>query len=81
MAKKIEDTLNKVGNTIEAILGTKKSAPTPVFTNREGGQSNLERIGMESRENHLRKNEWKKDLQYSKLLVESEYDIQKEFII
>ena len=34
-----------------------------------------------AREEHLMRNEWKKDLQYTKLLVNSEYDIQTEFEI
>lgn len=75
----MKKTLNKIGDAIEAIVGTIKDSPQQHFRKPFQGQSNLERIGIESREKHLMQNEWKKDLQYTKLLVESEYDIQREF--
>ena len=34
-----------------------------------------------ARKEHLMRNEWKKDLQYTKILVNAEYDIQTEFKI
>lgn len=80
MANTLENTLNKVGNAIETILGSnspKETSPTAVIT----GQTCLERFGMEARKEHLMRNEWKKDLQYTKALVNSEYEIQSEFIV
>lgn len=83
----LEKTLDKIGSGIETVLG---SSPRPSFDeepsrshfrNPNGGQSNVERIGMESRSEHLRRNEWGKYFQYTKTLVESEYDVQKEFMV
>ena len=82
MANTLTNTLNKVGDAIEAIMGgAKKSTPyndpnpNRVYT----GQTCLERFGMEARSAHLMRNEWKRDLQYTKLLVDAEYLIQTEF--
>lgn len=80
MANTLENTLDKVGSAIETLFGSKKPTeprPTSVTT----GQTCLERFGMEARKEHLMRNEWKKDLQYTKLLVNAEYDIQTEFEI
>lgn len=45
------------------------------------GQTCLEKRGIEARNQQLQCNEWQKDLQYSKQLVEAEYNIQSEFPI
>jgi hypothetical protein len=42
-------------------------------------QTCLERFGIEARKEHLYRNEWKMDFQYTKALVNSEYMIQNEF--
>ena len=80
MANTLNNTLNKVGDAIEAVMGCAKKStpyndPNRVYT----GQTCLERFGMEARSAHLMRNEWKRDLQYTKLLVDAEYLIQTEF--
>jgi hypothetical protein len=80
MANTLKNTLNKVGNAIEAVMGSAKKStphndPNHVYT----GQTCLERFGMEARNAHLLRNEWRKDLAYSKPLVDAEYMIQTEF--
>ena len=80
MAKdKVERTLDNIGRVVEKIVGTVKDEPlaSAPITN----QSNLERFGMAARKEHLFRNEWQKNLQYTKTLVESEYMIQSEFKI
>ena len=47
--------------------------------NKVGKQTCLERFGIEARKEHLYRNEWKMDFQYTKALVNSEYMIQNEF--
>lgn len=80
MANTLTNTLNKVGDAIEAIMGgTKKSTPYNDPNRVYTGQTCLERFGMEARNAHLMRNEWKRDLQYTKLLVDAEYLIQTEF--
>ena len=80
MANTLTNTLNKVGDAIEAIMGgAKKSTPYNDPNRVYTGQTCLERFGMESRNAHLMRNEWKRDLQYTKLLVDAEYLIQTEF--
>ena len=79
MANTFDNTLNKVGTAIEAIFGTKR-AKTPIVYN-QNGQSCLEKFGMETRNEHLFRNEWKRDLQYTKALVDAEYQIQTEFTV
>lgn len=72
--------LNKVGDVIEAVMGgAKKSTPYNDPNRVYTGQTCLERLGMEARSAHLMRNEWKRDLQYTKLLVDAEYLIQTEF--
>ena len=72
--------LNKVGDVIEAVMGgAKKSTPHNDPNRVYTGQTCLERFGMEARSAHLMRNEWKRDLQYTKLLVDAEYLIQTEF--
>lgn len=45
-------------------------------------QTCLEKQGIESRHEHLIRNEWVKDqLEYTKALVNSEYTIQNEFLV
>ena len=80
MANKLNNTLNKIGDAIEAIMGgAKKSTPHNDPNRVYTGQTCLERFGMEARNAHLMRNEWKRDLQYTKLLVDAEYLIQTEF--
>ena len=45
----------------------------------QGGQTCLERFGFMSRQEHLFRNEWHRDVQYTKQLVDAEYNIQSEF--
>ena len=47
----------------------------------QNGQTCLEKKGIEARQQQLQCNEWRNDLQYSKQLVEAEYNIQVEFPI
>ena len=80
MANTLTNTLNKVGDAIEAVMGgAKKSTPYNDPNRVYTGQTCLERFGMEARSAHLMRNEWKRDLQYTKLLVDAEYLIQTEF--
>lgn len=80
MANTLNNTLNKVGDAIEAVMGgAKKSTPHNDPNRVYTGQTCLERFGMEARSGHLMRNEWKRDLQYTKLLVDAEYLIQTEF--
>ena len=80
MANTLNNTLNKVGDAIEAVIGgAKKSTPYNDPNHVYTGQTCLERFGMEARSAHLMRNEWKRDLQYTKLLVDAEYLIQTEF--
>ena len=80
MANTLNNTLNKVGDAIEAVMGgAKKSTPYNDPNRVYTGQTCLERFGMEARSAHLMRNEWKRDLQYTKLLVDAEYLIQTEF--
>lgn len=79
MANTLNNTLNKVGDAIEAVFGTKKTAPSVDPNRVYTGQTCLERFGIEARAEHLFRNEWKRDLQYTKTLVDAEYLIQTEF--
>lgn len=71
----------RVGDTLEAMFGAKKSEPAGFVGGREqtGKQSNLEKIGFAMRKDHLLRNEWKRDIEYTKQLVVAEYLIQNEF--
>ena len=80
MANTFNNTINKVGGAIEAVMGgAKKSTPYNNPNHVYTGQTCLERFGMEARNAHLLRNEWRKDLAYSKPLVDAEYMIQTEF--
>lgn len=80
MANTLNNTLNKVSDAIEAVMGgAKKSTPYNDPNRVYTGQTCLERFGMEARNAHLLRNEWRKDLAYSKPLVDAEYMIQTEF--
>lgn len=48
-------------------------------TSITNGKTQLEKIGQEARMTALLRNEWRKDLEYSKPLVDAEYLIQTEF--
>ena len=79
MANTYQNTLKKVGNTIEYMLGGSSTVQPSDNVSSEGKQSNLEKFGIEARKKHLSRNEWYKDLQYTKALVDSEYLVQTEF--
>lgn len=79
MANTIDNTLKKIGNTIENIMGGTKPQQPSSNVNTSGKQTCLERFGIEARKEHLFRNEWKIDLQYTKALVDAEYMIQNEF--
>ena len=78
MANTVDNTLNKIGNTLESIFGT-PSTQQPTANKGDGMQTCLEKVGMEARKYHLMRNEWRKDLEYSKPLVDAEYLIKTEF--
>jgi superfamily II DNA or RNA helicase len=82
MANTVDNTMGKIGNTIEAIFGKPEpQQPTSNSVNTDGKQTCLERFGIEARKYHILRNEWRKDLEYSKSLVDAEYMIQTEFKI
>ena len=78
MANTLENTLNKVGDAIESLFGSNKSSNGKASKNGKS-MSQLEKVGTEMRREHLLRNEWLKDLQYTKTLVDAEYNIQTEF--
>lgn len=75
--------IQRVGDTLEAMFGTRKpEITTQTGTYKQtGDQSNLEKIGFVMRKDHLLRNEWGKDMEYTKQLVASEYLIQNEFLV
>ena len=81
MAKSpIERTLDRIGNVVQDIFTGPSEPPVVKQMNaRTTGQTCLEKAGMEARKTHLMRNEWRKDLEYSKPLVLAEYEIQTEF--
>jgi hypothetical protein len=79
MANTIDNTLKKIGNTIENIMGGTKPQQPSSNVNSSGKQTCLEKFGIEARKEHLFRNEWKIDLQYTKALVDAEYMVQNEF--
>lgn len=79
MANTIDNTLKKIGNTIENIMGGTKPQQPSSNVSISGKQTCLERFGIEARNEHLYRNEWKIDLQYTKALVDAEYAVQNEF--
>jgi hypothetical protein len=77
MANTVNNTLNKIGDVVEDIMSTKRSViPVAPVVHK---QTCLEQFGMQAREEHLFRNEWQKNLQYTKTLVDAEYSIQTEF--
>ena len=82
MASVLEkNVLNKIGDTIETIFGKTNQPTQPTTNGNGGGQTCLERFGIEARSEHLFRNGWRKDIQYTKALVDSEYSIQSEFMV
>lgn len=77
-----EKAVDKIGDAIEHIFGgggsVSKEQPT---SSGQGKASALEAFGMKARAHHLIRNEWGKDIQYTRPLVEAEYLIQTEFKI
>ena len=80
MANTVSNTLNKVGDAVEGIFGKQAPKEQPMG-NGSGNQSCLEKFAIEARKHHILRNEWRKDLEYSKPLVNAEYLIQTEFKI
>ena len=68
MASKLANILDKASDVAQAI-------PTIA----ENGQTCLEKVGMEARYAHLLRNEWRRESEYTRPLVLSEYQIQTEF--
>lgn len=81
MANTVDNTFKKIGNTLESIFGTASGTKQTQTNGGSGNASNLEMYGMQARQYHLNRNEWRKDLQYTRQLVNSEYNIQTEFKI
>ena len=81
MANTVENTFDKIGNTLENIFGTASGAKQSQTNDGSVNSSNLEMYGMQARQYHLNRNEWRKDLQYTRALVNAEYNIQTEFKI
>ena len=80
MANTVKNTLNKVGDLIEDILGTNTSTYSNNVIGNKAGQTCLEKVGIEARAEHLVRNEWRKnDIEYTRALVLAEYAIQNEF--
>ena len=79
MANTIDNTFRKIGNTIENIMGGSSTQQPSSNGTTNGKQTCLEKFGIEARKEHLYRNEWKVDLQYTKALVDAEYAVQNEF--
>lgn len=79
MANTYQNTFDKVGDTIEQLFGTNKPQQPTTNGNTNGKQTCLEKFGIEARKEHILRNEWRNDLQYTKPLVDAEYNIQTEF--
>jgi len=79
MANTIDNTFRKIGNTIENIMGGSSTQQSSSNGTTNGKQTCLEKFGIEARKEHLYRNEWKVDLQYTKALVDAEYMVQTEF--
>ena len=81
MANTVENTYRKIGNTLETIFGGGGIQQPQSNANNGGNPSALEMYGIQARGYHLMRNEWKKDIQYTKSLIDAEYMIQTEFKI
>ena len=79
MANTIDNTLKKIGNTIENIMGGTKPQQPSSNASIGGKQTCLEKFGIEARKEHISRNDWRTDFQYTKTLVDSEYMVQNEF--
>ena len=79
MANTIDNTFKKIGNTIENILGGGKIQQPSSNASIGGKQTCLEKFGIEARKEHISRNDWRTDFQYTKTLVDSEYMVQNEF--
>ena len=54
MANTVDNTMNKIGNTIEAIFGKPQpQQPTSNSVNKDGKQTCLEKFGIEARKYHI----------------------------
>lgn len=81
MANTLDNTLQKIGDTIEMIFNQNGVSKATLQNHSSQGQTCLEAYGIAARNIHLNRNEWSKDMQYTKSLVNSEYTIQTEFKI
>ena len=84
MANTLQDTYNSIANVTEGLFKafnkSQQSQSQPTIPLGKGkGQTCLESFAIEARKMHLLRNEWRKDLEYSKPLVVAEYEIQTEF--
>ena len=79
MANTVENTFRKIGDTIEYMFGDGKVSQPSTNQNSSGSESPLERFGTKIRADHLIMNEWRKNIQYTRALVNAEYMIQTEF--
>ena len=66
---------SKLANILDKTSDTEQTTPKLV----ENGQTCLEKVGMEARYAHLLRNEWRREFEYTRPLVLSEYQIQTEF--
>lgn len=75
--------LDNIGNAIEHIFGGGggNSENEQPKQKGSGKMSALEAIGMKARAYHMLRNEWGKNIEYTRPLVEAEYLIQTEFKI
>jgi hypothetical protein len=75
------DIMSGVGDVVETLFGSSKQK----VKTKQGdfiGQTPLEKKGMEARDAHLERNEWRKNyLEYTRALVLAEYAVQNEFKI
>ena len=71
--------LTRIGNTVEDLFGSNRGGQESSLSNPGGKQTCLEQYGMMARKEHLMRNEWRNDIEYTKQLVLSEYLIQSEF--
>ena len=77
--QKVNNKLSKVGDVVESIFSKGSLSETEIKKYSTQGQTCLEAFGIAARKVHLNRNEWYKDLQYTKPLINSEYEIQTEF--
>lgn len=75
----INNVLNIMGNATEKFFNKENSVEKNWSQTNGEGQTCLEKVGFEARYAHLMRNEWKREFEYTRPLVLSEYAIQQEF--